>query len=106
MGDLATPEIDGVYYFKLVSEKKCSDAEAAASTGPACVRTGTQMMNTPITSPAPVNGIDTFQDRICGHDCSLVTCSYELLGGSGRSNPTGTQSNERCCCIPMRDELA
>jgi hypothetical protein len=105
--DLGTPQIDGLYYFKLVSDAVCTDSEAAASTAPDCLRTATQMMNTHITSvTADVStwgAATTFQDLLCNIDCAAQTCTKEILG---RTTATETQQSIMCCCYPMYDELA
>mmetsp|Transcript_73504 Transcript_73504/g.102113 ORF Transcript_73504/g.102113 Transcript_73504/m.102113 type:complete len:409 (+) Transcript_73504:135-1361(+) len=101
--DLGTPQIDGLYYFKLVEDRECSDAEAQESAGPNCLRSATQMTNLGITGLTTHGAVTTYQDLVCNHDCSTVTCTTDILG---RTTATGTQENEMCCCYPMYDELA
>ena len=54
-------------------------------------------MNVPITS----EGGSTFQDLVCGTDCSAVVCTDGILGCTD-----GCDDGAMCCCYGMYDELA
>lgn len=102
--DLGTPQVDGAYYFKVVNDRECTDAEAAAKANPDCLRTARQMTNTPITNMTIYGSATTYQDLVCGTDCAAVTCDTAKLG----STQTGdaTLDGELCCCYPWFSELA
>jgi hypothetical protein len=88
-------QIDGLYYFKLIRNEPCLTDTEAAATAPDCLRTASQMMN------VDIGGAGTFQDLVCGKDCSTVVCTNAILGCTD-----GCDDADMCCCYPMFDELA
>lgn len=102
--DLGTPQIDGLYYFKLVRDQQCTDAEAQASAAPDCLRTADQMTNLGISGLTTTFGsVTTYQDLVCNIDCATQSCTTAVLG---RTTATATEESIMCCCYPMFDEMA
>eukprot|EP00041_Stephanoeca_diplocostata_P012769 m.214758 g.214758 ORF g.214758 m.214758 type:complete len:411 (+) comp19079_c0_seq1:174-1406(+) len=92
---LGTPFVDEMFFFGLVKDETCTDAEAD-SVFPDCRRTAQQMTSLNITSQAP-SDINTFQDMVCTTDCKAVRCTTQML-------VEGTVE-EKCCCYPWFDEM-
>jgi hypothetical protein len=102
--DLGTPQIDGAYYFKVVNDGACTDDQAKERANPDCLRTALQMTNIPITGLTTIDANTTYQDLVCNHDCSTVTCTTALMGATETGNTT--LDGMLCCCYPWFDELA
>eukprot|EP00038_Savillea_parva_P027407 m.59383 g.59383 ORF g.59383 m.59383 type:complete len:424 (-) comp7887_c0_seq1:200-1471(-) len=102
--DLATPEMSHAFYYRMVDDRYCTDAEAAASTSPECLRTAEQLTNVGITGLTTTFGaVTTFQDLVCNIDCAAQTCTDEILGTLSAN--TSVQSI-MCCCFPWANEMA
>mmetsp|Transcript_17261 Transcript_17261/g.44991 ORF Transcript_17261/g.44991 Transcript_17261/m.44991 type:complete len:413 (+) Transcript_17261:180-1418(+) len=102
--DLGTPQLDQRYYFRVIEERTCTDAEAAAKTAPDCLRTAEQITNVAISGLTTTFGAaTTFQDLVCGIDCEQQVCNTTILG---LAVPTAEQERIMCCCFPWFDELA